>query len=83
MIQTWPLMGKPNTNVNTPQINLQRMQSQLGANGIFTKNLRKLQPFGKTIEEKLSRKILNKEQYGERLPANKTLNKQTLKVLHW
>jgi len=54
-------MGKPNTNVNTPQINLQRMQSQLGANGIFTKNLRKLQPFGKTIEERLSRKILNKE----------------------
>ena len=61
MIQTWPLMGKPNTNVNTPQINLQRMQSQLGANSIFTKNPRKLQPFRKTIEERLSRKILNKE----------------------
>lgn len=61
MIQTWPLMGKPNTNVNTPQINLQRMQSQSGANSIFTKNLRKLKPFGKTVKERLSRKILNKE----------------------
>ena len=61
MIQTWPLMGKPNTNVNTPQINLQRMQSQSGANSIFTKNLRKLKPFGKTVKERLSRKIINKE----------------------